>query len=126
MSRVTSASLHFGAIIIVTFVMVILNLLADSSCKQLEKAIGQNEKLLKRLEKEQLQAQTHWDQMKTPEKLEAALLRHGMKMLPAHADQNIHMKSDGTPYSGLALVKLNGRRPPVASNAKTKSARKMR
>lgn len=117
MSRVASTSFHFGAVIIVLFAMVILNLLASSSCQQLSKKIGEDEKLLKQLEDAKRQESTRWDQMKTPEKLEAALLRHGLKMIPPHAAQNIYMKADGTPYPGYALAKAKrGKTDSVAKN----------
>ena len=41
MSVVASNTMHFGAIIVILSVMVILNLLAGSSCSQLMKTIGE-------------------------------------------------------------------------------------
>ena len=48
--------------------------------------------------------------MKTPERIEAALLRHGLSMKIPRADQNVQMKADGTPYPGqLSLARARQR-----------------
>lgn len=123
-STVATNSTRFGAIIGALFVMVILNLLASSSCQQLSKSIGEGEKILSRLEDECRQECNRWDSMKTPEKLQAALLRHGLKMAPAHPNQNIHMKADGTPYPCIALARSIGQSPaPVAKNSARRGRR---
>lgn len=115
MSAAAKTSAHFGAIILVLFVMVILNLLAKSSCQQIMKTIGEDERELAKLEDERMRAATRWDEMKTPEKIEMALLRHGLVMKPPHPDQNVNMKSDGTPYPGqLSVAKSRQRTARVA------------
>ncbi len=115
MSAAAKTSAHFGAIILVLFVMVILNLLAKSSCQQIMKTIGEDERELAKLEDERMRAATRWDEMKTPEKIEMALLRHGLVMKPPRPDQNVNMKSDGTPYPGqLSVAKSRQRAARVA------------
>ena len=115
MSAAAKTSAHFGAIILVLFVMVILNLLAKSSCQQIMKTIGEDERELAKLEDERMRAATRWDEMKTPEKIEMALLRHGLVMKPPRPDQNVNMKSDGTPYPGqLSVAKSRQRASRVA------------
>jgi len=103
---------HFGAVLAVLFVMVILNVLASSSCQHLMKTIGQCEKELARLEDARNREATRWAAMKTPEKVAQALLRNGLTMRPPRAEQNIHMQADGTPYKGqyavAALRRRNG------------------
>ena len=98
MSVMAKTTAHFGAVIGVLFVMVIINLLATSSCQQLMKAIGEDERALERLEDSRNREASRWESMKTPEKIDAALLRHGLAMRPPRASQNVYMKSDGTPY----------------------------
>lgn len=114
MTQMASNMVHFGAVLGVLFVMVIINILASSSCQQLSKTIGEHEKEIERLDDAIRQESTRWEQMKTPEKLNAALLRHGLKMLPAHPDQLVRMKGDGTPYPCMAVNKANRRRLPTA------------
>ena len=114
MTVLTKTTARFGAIIGILFVMVIINILATSSCQQLEKAIGQRGKELERLEDSLNREATRWDSMKTPEKIDTALLRHGLAMRPPRADQNVNMKADGTPYvrqhSVVQAKKRNGGR----------------
>ena len=48
--------------------------------------------------------------MTTPERVEEALLRHGLPMKPPHPVQNVQMRSDGTPYPGqISLARANRR-----------------
>lgn len=86
---------HLGAVIAFLFVMVILNLLATTSCQQLTKRIGEEEKELARLEDACNRAATHWEEMKTPAKVETALLRHGLSMKPPRTDQNVFVGPGG-------------------------------
>lgn len=107
MSVNTAIATHFGAVIAFLFVMVILNLLATSSCQQLSKTIGDEEKELARLEDARNREETRWLEMQTSEKIETALLRHGLSMkAPNPARQNVHMRSDGTPYPGQLAVAM--------------------
>ena len=96
--------MHFGAVLLMFAVMVILNLLASSSCNQLMKSIGEKERELARLEEARTRESLRWEEMKTPEKIEMALLRHGLKMSIPRPDQFVHMKADGTPYPGQLSV----------------------
>lgn len=104
MSVNTEIATHLGAVIAFFFVMVILNLLASSSCQQMMRRIGESEKELARLEDSRNRESTRWEEMKTPEKVEAALLRHGLSMKPPRAEQNVHMNANGTPYAGQLSV----------------------
>ena len=121
MSVLTRTTARFGAIIGILFVMVIINILATSSCQQILKSIVQRERELARLEDSLNREETRWETMKTPEKIDSALLRHGLAMRPPRAEQNVSMKADGTPYlgqhsvaqakkrSGLKTAKYSGR-----------------
>ena len=60
MSVVASNTMHFGALIVVFSVMVIVNLLASSSCSQLMKAIGEKERQLVKLEDAKARESTRW------------------------------------------------------------------
>lgn len=102
--------MYFGAVIVMLFAMVLLNLLASSSCQQLMKTIGERERQLAKLEEERVRESARWEEMKTPEKLESALLRHGLAMRYPKADQVVRMKADGHPYPGqLSVAKARQR-----------------
>ena len=118
MSVVATNTMRFGAIIVFFFVMVILNLLSASSCTQLLKTKGQLELELAKLEDSRMRESTRWEEMKTPERIESALIRHGLSMRPPRPEQTVRMRSDGTPYAGqLSLAKARQRaaRTSVAS-----------
>ena len=118
MSVVAANTMRFGVIIIFLFIMVILNLLASSGCNHLMKEKGNLERDLVKLEETRLREATRWEEMKTPEKLETALLRHGLAMRLPRPDQNVRMKSNGTPYPGQMSIARARRRAglPVAAN----------
>ena len=80
MSVVASNTMHFGAVIVILSVMVILNLLASSSCTQLMKTIGEKERELVKLEDSKMRESTRWEEMKTPERVEESLRAHGLAM----------------------------------------------
>lgn len=116
---------HVGAVIAFLFLMVILNMLASSSCQQLLKRIGSQERELVRLEDARTREAMRWEEMKTPEKVEAALLRHGLSMRAPRPEQNVLMKANGQPYPGQLSVakRLAGNNINVASNT-SRSPRK--
>ena len=106
MSVMAANSMRFGAIIVIFFVMVILNLLSSSSCTMLLKEKGMKEKELAKLEQTRTQEATRWEELKTPEKIEVALLRHGLSMKMPRPDQWVRMRADGTPlYPNQVSVK---------------------
>ena len=62
------------------------------------------ERELARLEDTRNREAMRWEQMKTPDKVESALLRHGLSMRPPKASQNVHMSVDGQPCPGQYSV----------------------
>ncbi len=116
MSVVTTRFMHMGAVLLTLFVMVILNLLASSSCRQLERNYGKKEDLLKKLDDDYQRELAHWEVMKTSEGLEAALRKHGLSMHYPNASQIVRMRADGVPYSGqLSLAKAAQRAKGLAT-----------
>ena len=110
LSAVATRTMHFGAVIVMLFVMVIIKLLASSSCQQLLKSIGEKERVLVKLEEERVRESARWEEMKTPEKLESALLHHGLAMRYPKPDQVVRMKANGRPYPGqLSVAKVRQR-----------------
>ena len=103
--------------------MVILNLLASSSCTQLMKAKGEKERELVRLDEARMRESTRWDEMKTPEKVEQALLRHGLAMKLPKGDQTVRIRADGTPWPRQLSMARDKQRSGNAVTAKTSASR---
>ena len=125
MSVVATNTMRFGAIILFFFVMVILNLLSASSCKQLLKEKGTLEHELAKLEDARMRESTRWEEMKTPERIERALIHHGLAMRPPRPEQTVRMKAGGLPYPGqLSLAKARQRMASAeVASVSTKAAR---
>ena len=114
MSVVATNTMRFGAIIVFFFVMVILNLLSSSSCTQLLKVKGELEREIVKLDDARMRESTRWEEMKTPEKVEMALLKHGLAMKLPRADQTVRLRPDGQPLPGqLSVSKAKLRNAPV-------------
>ena len=121
MSVVAANTMRFGVIIVFLFIMVILNLLASSACTHLLKEKCEMEREISKLNEARTREATRWEEMMTPEKVEIALLRHGLAMRLPRPDQNVRMRSDGTPYPGqLSIARARQRAGlPVAANKST-------
>ena len=65
MSVMAGRSVQIGALIITGFAMVILNMLASSSCKQLSKTISEKERQLAKLENDQKREQERKESIMT-------------------------------------------------------------
>jgi hypothetical protein len=116
MSVVAGRSVQIGAVGIMLVAMVILNILASSSCDHLNGEIRRKERMIEKLDADLCRESTRWEAMKTPEKLEAALLRHGLAMYYHKDSQIVRMKSDGRPYPGqLSVARANQRRQETMS-----------
>ena len=97
MSVMAANTMRFGAIIVVFFVMVILNILSSSSCSQLLKVKGEKEREIVRLDDSRMRESTRWEEMKTPEKVEKALLDNGLSMKLPRPEQTVRMMENGQP-----------------------------
>ena len=110
MSVVATNTMRFGAIIIFFFVMVILNVLSSQSCTHLQNAKGALEREIVKLDEARTRESTRWEEMKTTERIETALLRHGLLMRTPGPAQTIVLRADGTPRPGqLSLAKAKMR-----------------
>ena len=117
MSVMATNTMRFGAIILSFFVMVILNILSSSSCTQLQNQKGAMEREIEKLDDALVRASTSWEEMKTPEKIEMALLRHGLAMKTPRAEQIVRMMSNGQPRPGqLSLARAKARNEVVAGS----------
>ena len=123
MSVTVGRTVQIGAVMVMTFAMVILNMLASSSCKQLNNAIREKEKELAKLEDEYKRETARWDEMKTSERLESALLRHGLAMKYPKSHQLVRMNSSGVPYPGQISVAKAAERSKIGQTASNSSTR---
>jgi hypothetical protein len=124
MSVMASQSMYFGGVLVMLVVMVILNLLATSSCNQQLKAIGEKEKLLARLEKDRSRECARWDAMKGPEDLDLALRRFGLAMRYPKAEQIVMMDARGRPRPGQLSVARAKSRQSVAKTVRYAAPRR--
>ena len=124
MSVVATNTMRFGAIIVFFFVMVILNLLSSSSCTQLLKVKGELEREIAKLDDARMRESTRWEEMKTPEKVELALLKHGLAMKLPRADQTVRLRPNGQPLVGQLSVSKAKMRGGTSTVAKVPYRRK--
>lgn len=110
MSVNVAIATHFGVLILTAFCMAIVNYLAYSNSQQLQKRIGVQERELARLEDAYNRETSRWAEMKTPERVERALLKHGLAMKPPRPEQNVKMKEGGTPYPHQLSVTMAQKR----------------
>jgi hypothetical protein len=87
--------MHLGAIMLTFFVMVVLNLMASSSCSQLTKIIADKEKQLADSKVELSKNIVRWDSVKSSVNLERALVVRGMSMNYPKSNQIVRMDERG-------------------------------
>jgi len=100
MSVVTTNSLRFGAILVLTCVMVVMNLLASSSCSQLVKRKGELKVQLAKFEDSCQRASMRWEEMCIPERIDSALQNRGLAMRLPRPEQIVRMNGKGLPVPG--------------------------
>ena len=95
MSRLTVNMMHLGAIMLTFFVMVVLNLMASSSCSQLTKIIADKDRPLADSKVELSKNIVRWDSVKSSVNLERALVVRGMSMNYPKSNQIVRMDERG-------------------------------
>ena len=111
MSVTVGRTVQIGAVMVMAFAVVIVYMLANSSCKHLEKWIEEKKNLIKALEDEKERESGCWAAMTTPSKLEDALLKHGLSMhTPKTGTQVVRLNSKGQLYPAqLSVAKAKER-----------------
>ena len=94
-SLFTLNAMHLAAIVVSGFIMLMAYWLLDSRCGAIGQEIGDAEKTLAKLDGELERETMKWNEMKTPERLELALKKHGLNMNNPAPDQVIKMTADG-------------------------------
>lgn len=86
--------------------VVVIYGVVDAKCGQLGQEIRKQELRYTSLENERVREAARWDEKKTPEKLERAMLQHGLAMGYAMPSQIVRMDASGRPIPGqLSLAK---------------------
>ncbi len=119
MSVMAGRTVQISAVMAMVFVVVIVNMLASSSCKHLTKTIREKERQIAKLEDARVREEARWDKMKTSENLEAALLKHGLAMKIPRAEQVVRLRPNGRPYPGQISVAKAAERNRVSNTAKS-------
>jgi len=79
----------------------------DSKSAQLGQEIRKYEQKYAALENERVREEARWNEKKTPEKLDRAMLQHGILMKYPKPEQIVRMDEKGRPVPGqLSLVKF--------------------
>jgi len=76
----------------------------DSKCSMLGQEIRKLEQKYAAFENERVREAARWDEKKTPEKLERAMLQHGLAMSYPTAEQVVRMDAAGRPLPGQFSV----------------------
>lgn len=105
--RVKILPLPAAGIIVLAATVALCCWFMDSKSAQLGQEIRKYEQKYASLESERVREEARWNAKKTPEKLERAMLQHGILMDYPKADQIVRMDVVGRPIPGqLALVKF--------------------
>lgn len=96
-----------AGIIVLVVSLVLVYWFVDAKCGQLGQEIRKHEQQLSALEDERVREEARWSEKKTPEKLEQAMLQHGLAMNYPSAEQVVRMDAAGQPVPGqLALARF--------------------
>ena len=110
-SRCTMNSVNIVALIVLSFFAVMVYWSQDAHCSELAQDIGKAEKEYARLERDCQREISSWEELKTPDNLRMAFIRHGLDMGQPNQEQVIHMDSNGTPLPGqMSVARIRARR----------------
>lgn len=106
--------------IVLTVSLVLVYWFMDAKCGQLGQEIRKHEQQLSALEDERVREDARWSEKKTPEKLEQAMLQHGLAMNYPSAEQVVRMDAAGQPVPGqMSLARFQRSQGAVERVAKT-------
>lgn len=96
----------FVALGVLAFSLAMVYWWLDSGCRTAASRMGTAERELAHLDGELERETMHWNEMKTPERLETALRAHGLEMNLPHPDQVINVTADGhIPQRQMSVVR---------------------
>lgn len=96
-----------AGLIVLMVTLVLVYWVMDSKCAQLGQEIRKCEQKIQTLNAEYAREESRWSEKNTPEKLEEAMLQHGIAMSYPAADQVVRMDASGLPIEGqLSLARF--------------------
>ena len=109
--RVKFLPVPAAGVIVLAASVALSYLFMDSKSAQLGQEIRKCEQKYTALENERVREAARWNEKKTPEKLERAMLQHGILMTYPTAEQVVRMDANGRPVPGqLALARFQRNR----------------
>jgi hypothetical protein len=84
--------------------LALLYWVMDSKCDVDGQEIRKYEQKLQSIEAEYAREEARWNEKNTPEKLEEAMLQHGIAMSYPSADQVVRMDTSGRPVAGQLSI----------------------
>jgi hypothetical protein len=119
--RMDVMSKLFVAWIVIAVSVAIGYWFMDSKCKQLNQEIRKHETKYTSLENARAREALRWDEKKTPEKLEHAMLQSGLAMDYPKASQVVRLDSRGRVIPGqVSLARINKVKGAVSTVANTR------
>lgn len=113
-SRCTMNSVNIVTLIVLSFLAVMVYWSQDAHCTELAQEIGKAEKEYKRLESDYQREISSWEELKTPDNLRLAFIRHGLDMGQPNQEQVIHMNENGSPEPGqMSVARIRSRRSRI-------------
>ena len=113
-SRCAMNSVNIVALIVLSFLAVMVYWSQDARCTELTQEIGKAEKEYKRLERDCQREISSWEELRTPDNLRLAFIRHGLDMGQPNQEQVIHMNENGQPVPGqMSVARIRARRSRI-------------
>jgi len=103
-SRFKSGATGMVALIVSSFIMMMIYWTLDSQCSSIMREIGEAEKRTKALEAEYGRENARWNRMKVRERLDETITRIGLVMQTPKPDQVVRMMPNGEPAPGQMAV----------------------
>jgi hypothetical protein len=103
-SRFKSGATGMAALIVSSFIMLMIYWTLDSQCTSILRDIGTAENKLKALDAEFGRENARWNAMKTRERLDEKITRFGLAMQSPNPDQVVRMMANGEPAPGQMSV----------------------
>ncbi len=86
--------MRVGGLLLLFVGLIIVNMLAESTCGQLMKSIGKKDRLIQARQAEYNRAKARWEATKSTDNLDRALGRRGLMMNFAKANQIVRVNGE--------------------------------
>ena len=104
-----------GGLVVLAGIMAIVNVLANTTCNQLQASIGEKEKQLVKLQEQCQREYAQLASLLVPRKLSIELNRRGMAMNVTQPYQIVKMSRSGRPYPESVAVIARARGASAAT-----------